>query len=86
MSKYNELKYLKKTKSRFNHQCSRCKEIIIAGDYYYKESLKDARLQLPNAESFCAKCYEQFKESLLRTKGKRRRIENEKSKKLSDFV
>jgi len=59
MGKYNQLKYLKKTKARVTHECSHCEETILAGDYYYKEALKDAFLQSLNARSFYVKCYEQ---------------------------
>ena len=86
MGKYNQLKYLKKTKAIVNHQCNHCEEIILTGDYYYKEALKDAFLQLLNARSFCVKCYEQFGESLLTIMSKRKSIRDEKSKKLNDFV
>jgi hypothetical protein len=86
MGKYNQLKNLKKTKARVTHECSRCEETILAGDYYYKEALKDAFLQSLNARSFCVKCYEQFGESLLTIKSKRKLIQNKKSKKMSDFI
>ena len=59
MGKYNQLKYLKKTKARVTHECSHCEETILAGDYYYKEALRDAFLQSLNARSFCVKCYGQ---------------------------
>jgi hypothetical protein len=86
MGKYNQLKYLKKTKARVTHECSHCEETILAGDYYYKEALKDAFLQSLNARSFCVKCYEQSGESLLTIKSKRKSIQNKKSKKMSDFI
>ncbi len=85
MGKYTQLKYLKKTKARVIHQCSHCGEIILAGEYYYKEALIDKFLQFLHARSFCVKCVEKFGESLLAGKNKKRIIQNEKSKKLNDF-
>jgi len=79
-------KILKKTKARVTHECSHCKETILAGDYYYKEALRDAFLQSLNARSFCVKCYGQSGESLLTIKNKRKSTQNKKSKKMSDFI
>jgi hypothetical protein len=86
MGKYDQLKYLKKTKARVSHQCSHCGDNILVKEYYYKEALRDKFLQLLNARCFCVKCYEQFGESLLTLKSKKKLTQNEKSKKLSDFV
>jgi hypothetical protein len=41
MGKYDELKYLKKTKARVNHHCNQCGVTIVAGDYYYRETEED---------------------------------------------
>jgi hypothetical protein len=84
MGKYNQLKYLKKIKARVTHKCSHCEETILAGDYYYKEALKNAFLQSLNARSFCIKCCEQFGESLLTIQSKRKSIQNKKQKNISD--
>ena len=40
MSKYNNLKFLKRTKARVNHKCDRCGKLINPGDFYYAETLK----------------------------------------------
>jgi len=86
MSKYDQLKYLKKTKARVVHQCGYCGEIIPAGEYYYREALNDKFLQFLHARSFCVKCYGQFGEALLTNKSKRKEIKNKESKKLNEFI
>lgn len=68
MGKYNQLKYLKKTRARVNHQCSYCGGTILAGEYYYREAIRDKFLQSLHAKSFCPKCYEQHGEALLKMK------------------
>ena len=79
MGKYDELKYLKKTKARVNHQCNQCEVTIVAGDYYYRETEEDRFLQSLHARSFCTRCYEQFGTSMLKKgKDKRRIVENGK--------
>jgi len=81
MGKYNELKYLKKTKARVNHQCNQCGVIIIIGDYYYRETEEDRFLQSLHAKGFCTKCYTQFGASLLKKgKGKRGILQNGKGR------
>lgn len=58
MSKYDQLKILKKTKSRTYHVCSSCGGTIIPGDLYYKEHIEDEFLHSLNAKKFCLLCYE----------------------------
>jgi hypothetical protein len=86
MSKYNQLKYLKKTKARTVHQCAKCEEIISVGEYYYKEALTDEFLQFLHGRSFCINCYEKFGETLLMNKTKRKHYLNKKSKRLNNFL
>jgi len=55
MSKYNDFKYLKKTKARVNHICSNCGEEINPGSYYYAESIKDKFLHSLHAKKILCK-------------------------------
>jgi hypothetical protein len=64
MGKYSN-QYLKKTKARVPHQCNNCKATISIGEYYYKETVADQFLQSLHAKEFCAKCYEEHRETLL---------------------
>jgi hypothetical protein len=58
MKKYDNLLYLKKTKARVNHFCSRCGKGIERDTYYYIEAMKDRFLQRLHAKKFCVECYE----------------------------
>ncbi len=64
MSKYDALKFLKKTKARIWHTCDECGEEIEAGEIYYAESI--GRVRAPNIKlkKFCRKCYEKGEEGL----------------------
>ncbi len=64
MSKYNSLKFLKKTKARVNHVCENCGKEIESGDLYYKETVKDKFLYSLHAKKFCTECYEKFGDKL----------------------
>jgi hypothetical protein len=66
MGKYDHLKYLKKTRARVNHTCSRCGKTINASSYYYAESTKDRFLQSLHFKKFCAKCFEEYGETLIK--------------------
>ena len=57
MSKYNHLKFLKKTKARVKHQCYQCGQLISAGEFYYAEKLKDRFLHSLHLKKICEKCY-----------------------------
>ena len=70
MSKYNQLKYLKKIKARVYHQCNYCGETIPPGEYYYREVIRDKFLHFLHARSFCINCYEEHGEALLKMKRK----------------
>lgn len=65
MSKYNALKFLKKTKARIPHVCESCAQEIRKGDIYYRESI--GRVNAPGIQlrNFCMKCYEKHGENLL---------------------
>jgi len=65
MSKYNKLKFLKKTRARINHICENCSKEIESGGFYYKETVRDRFLHSLHAKKFCAECYEKFGEKLL---------------------
>lgn len=60
MSKYDNLKFFKKTKARTNHICIECGQQINAGDFYYTESMKDKFLHSLHRKKFCIKCYEEY--------------------------
>ncbi len=79
-------KVLRKTRARVNHKCAYCGENIHLGEYHYKETLNDRFLQSLRTRDFCTNCYEQFGESLLTIMSKRKSIQDNESKKLSDFV
>jgi len=81
MGSLDQLKYLRKIKARANHQCSQCGEIILIGEYYYRETIEDRFLHSLHARSFCTKCYTQSGNSLLTTKSKEKRetTQNEKT-------
>lgn len=60
MSKYNHLKFFKRTKARTNHICLECGQQINAGDYYYVEEIKDKFLYSLHRKKLCYKCYEEI--------------------------
>ena len=60
MSKYDNLKFFKKTKARTNHICIECGQQINAGDFYYAESMKDKFLHYLHRKKLCDKCYEKI--------------------------
>ncbi|PIP17199.1 MAG: hypothetical protein COX44_01195 [Candidatus Portnoybacteria bacterium CG23_combo_of_CG06-09_8_20_14_all_37_13] len=60
MAKYDNLKILKKTKARVNHNCMKCGQQINVGDFYYAEVLKDKFLHSLNRKKFCKNCYEKI--------------------------
>jgi uncharacterized protein with PIN domain len=68
MSKYNSLKYLKKTKSRTFHKCSNCGKEINLGDFYYKETIDDKFLHSLHANKYCEDCYKKYGNNLLNQK------------------
>lgn len=56
MSKYNTLKFLKETKARIPHICSKCGENINKGDIYYSESIGRVNALGLRLREFCYKC------------------------------
>ena len=84
MGKYNQTKYLKKTKARTVHQCDMCNGIIEPEEYYYVETQRDRFLHSLHAKHFCSKCYEKHGNQLLEI-GRKRRPEIKKSRPLEDF-
>jgi len=66
MEKYNNLKFLKKTKARVNHVCSKCDQQINTGDYYYPETIKDRFLHTLHNKKFCSGCYKKYGDNLLK--------------------
>ena len=65
MSKYNHLKFLKRTKARVIHQCNICGYTIPVGDYYFAEDIKDKFLHSLHRKKFCSACYQKFGDKLL---------------------
>jgi len=61
MRKYEDLKYLKKTKARVNHRCSECGKEIEKGSYYFIEAMQDGFLQSLHAKKFCVDCHDNLK-------------------------
>jgi len=66
MGKYNQLKFLKKTKARVNHMCDQCGKEIASNNFYFKEIVRDKFLHSLNAKKFCVECYEKFGENLIK--------------------
>jgi hypothetical protein len=62
MSKHDNLKYLKRTKARVNHICSRCGKEIERDSFYFIEAMQDRFLQRLHAKKFCLDCYEHLKD------------------------
>jgi len=60
MSKYNHLKFFKKTKARIEHQCNNCGAIISKDEFYYAEELKDKFLHSLHRKKLCNNCYEKI--------------------------
>jgi len=65
MNKYNNLKFLKRTKARVSHKRDKCEKIINPGDFYYAETLKDKFLHTLYNKKFCESCYKKYKNNLL---------------------
>ena len=68
MSKYDNLKYLKKVSARTNHTCYNCSEIIHYGDIYYIEQIDDKFLHNLHAKKFCSNCFNLYSDKLLQFK------------------
>lgn len=65
MSKYNHLKFLKKTKARISHSCDNCGGEIKNGEIYYPESIGRVNAPGIRLRKFCKKCYQEQREKLL---------------------
>ncbi len=65
MIKYDNLKFLKRTKTRVVHRCDKCGKLISLGDFYYAETLKDKFLHTLHNKKFCEDCYKEYSEDLL---------------------
>ncbi|MCK4781497.1 hypothetical protein KAS79_01035 [Candidatus Parcubacteria bacterium] len=59
MSKYDNLKFFKKTKARISHACMKCRGQINTGDFYYAKNIKDKFLHSLHRKKLCDKCYEE---------------------------
>lgn len=60
MSKYNELKILRKREARTDYACSSCRAIIKSGDSYYSEEISDKRINYPRKKKFCITCHKKI--------------------------
>lgn len=65
MSKYDSLKFLKKTKARISHTCYNCRTEINGGEIYYPESIGRVNAPGIKLKKFCRKCYEKRGDELL---------------------
>lgn len=66
MGKYDPLTTLKKTRARTFHLCSKCGSVISSGDDYYKEHIQDRFLHKMDPKKFCARCFQEHGEGLLK--------------------
>jgi len=85
LGKYNQIKYLKKTKARTVHQCDMCNGTIEPGEYYYAETQKDKFLHSLHAKRFCSRCYEKYGDRLLSIKTEKKQHALSKSHSLENF-
>jgi hypothetical protein len=85
MGKYDNLRYLKKTKARTTHRCDTCNNQIMPGEYYYIETINDKFLHSLHAKRFCAECYKKRGEQLLNPKDGKK-SEARKSGPLNNFL
>lgn len=65
MSKYNQLKFLKKTKARTHHVCHKCAQQILPAKHYYREHIEDKFLHSLHPKKYCSVCYEKYGEDSL---------------------
>ncbi|HEY40676.1 MAG TPA: hypothetical protein G4O18_02325 [Dehalococcoidia bacterium] len=56
MTKYEQAKYRVRTKARIEHTCFVCGQMIVAGDYYYRERLDMQKPPSLILKEFCEKC------------------------------
>ncbi len=64
MSKYNNLKILKKKIATENFKCQLCKNFIKEGKDYYSEEVRDRFLHSLHRKKFCKECVQKFKKQL----------------------
>ena len=66
VSKLDPYKVLKQVKARTDHSCSLCGRGITKGQIYYREHVADAFLHSLRARKFCATCYAEYGDNLLK--------------------
>lgn len=66
MSKYDSIKFWKQSIARTLKKCQVCKKDIHIGDIYYREQLKDSKINFIG-KKICSICYE----NLSQTQGRR---------------
>ena len=65
MNKYNNLKFLKKTKAMKPHICNNCGQNIEKRGIYYKESVGKVNAPSLKLRGFCVECYQERGDRLL---------------------
>lgn len=68
MSKYKQLRFLKRTKARVEHQCNLCGQAISVSEFYYAEKIKDNFLHFLHRKKYCNACYQRYEDKLLKGK------------------
>jgi hypothetical protein len=58
MTKYEQAKYLVKTKARIFNDCCICDQVIKPGDYYYKETIDMQKPPSLVLKAYCKNCGE----------------------------
>jgi len=66
MSKYDSIKFLKRTKARLAHICDNCGGEISQGDIYFPESIGKVNAPGVRLKKFCKDCSDEYGEELLR--------------------
>ena len=56
MGRYDQIPF-RKVKARTEHKCTKCGDIVQAGEYYYTQ--RDKFLQTLHSPKFCSKCYQE---------------------------
>jgi hypothetical protein len=65
VGKYDAMKIVKDTKARTSHQCDRCGRVIAPGETYYREQLRDPRINTMGLKKYCSECFKLRSEGLV---------------------
>jgi hypothetical protein len=66
MSKFNNLKFFKKTNARTDRRYIKCDQKVIIGEFYYAEELKNKFLHSLDRREFCNTYYQKHGDKLLK--------------------